>query len=38
VEFSVDGVLVVTNREHVPTLASRLWIAAWFPRDWAGTP
>ena len=38
VRFFVDGVLVATNRAHVPTLASRLWIAAWFPRGWAGTP
>ena len=38
VEFFVDGVLVATNRDHVPNIASRLWIAAWFPRDWAGTP
>ena len=38
VEFYVDDVLVATNRDHIPNIASRLWIAAWFPRDWAGTP
>ena len=37
-EMMCDGVLVATNRDHVPNIASRLWIAAWFPRDWAGTP
>ena len=38
VEFYVDGVLVATNRQHVPTLAGRLWVGAWFPDSWAGDP
>ena len=38
VEFYVDGVLVATNDSHVPTRAARLWVGAWFPKDWAGTP
>jgi hypothetical protein len=38
VEFYVDGVLVQTNSDKVPTRASRFWIGAWFPKDWAGVP
>ena len=38
VDFYVDGVLEGTNFEHIPTKKSRLWIAAWFPDGWAGTP
>lgn len=38
VEFFVDGVLVQTNRTHVPSLPSEFWIGAWFPRGWTGTP
>jgi len=38
VDFYIDDVLVHTATDHVPTIASRLWIGAWFPRDWAGTP
>jgi beta-glucanase (GH16 family) len=38
VDFYVDGRLVQTNTKHVPTLAGRLWLGAWFPAGWAGTP
>lgn len=38
VEFYVDGVLVATNDDHVPTRAARFRIGAWFPKGWAGTP
>ncbi|OUS77971.1 hypothetical protein B1748_04155 [Paenibacillus sp. MY03] len=38
VEFYIDDVLLQTNYDHVPTNASRLWIGAWFPNNWAGTP
>ena len=38
VEFYFDGVPVVTNYTHVPTKAGRLWVGAWFPNGWAGTP
>jgi beta-glucanase (GH16 family) len=38
VDFYVDGRLVQTNTKHVPSLAGRLWIAAWFPNGWAGEP
>ena len=38
VEFYFDGVPVVTNATHVPTKAGRLWVGAWFPNGWAGTP
>ena len=38
VEFYFDGVPVVTNYTHIPTKAGRLWVGAWFPNGWAGTP
>ncbi|MGI2293551.1 glycoside hydrolase family 16 protein [Paenibacillus sp. GXUN7292] len=38
VEFYIDDVLIHTTTDHVPTHASRLWIGAWFPNSWAGTP
>ena len=38
VEFYFDGVPVVTNYTHIPYKAGRLWIGAWFPNGWAGTP
>ena len=38
VDFYVDGVLVNTNYTHIPVNAGRLWLGAWFPRNWAGTP
>ncbi len=38
VDFYIDDVLIHTTTDHVPTLASRLWIGAWFPATWAGTP
>jgi hypothetical protein len=38
VKFYVDDVLKQTNTEYVPTRSSRLWIAAWFPNEWAGVP
>ena len=38
VEFYFDGVPVVTNYTHIPTKAGRLWVGAWFPKGWAGTP
>ena len=38
VEFYFDGELVRTNTENVPTKAGRLWVGAWFPNGWAGTP
>ena len=38
IDFYVDGVKVATNTSYVPTKASRFWIGAWFPKDWAGSP
>lgn len=38
VEFYFDGVCVQTNYTHIPTKAGRLWVGAWFPNGWAGTP
>jgi hypothetical protein len=38
VEFFVDGDLVATNTDPVPTNAGRLWLGAWFPDGWAGDP
>jgi len=37
VDFFVDGKLYTTNRDHVPFIAGRLWLGAWFPNKWAGT-
>ncbi|MEV4515215.1 glycoside hydrolase family 16 protein [Dactylosporangium sp. NPDC049525] len=37
VDFYVDGVKMATSTTHIPTRASRLWIATWFPNTWAGT-
>ena len=31
VDFYVDGELLYTSYEHIPTNASRLWIGIWFP-------
>ncbi|MFD2115347.1 glycoside hydrolase family 16 protein [Paenibacillus yanchengensis] len=38
VDFYIDDVLLHTTTEHIPTIGSRLWIGAWFPNNWAGTP
>ncbi len=38
VEFHVDDVLIETEYEDVPTIGGRFWLAAWFPKDWAGIP
>ena len=38
VEFYFDGVPVVTNYTYIPYKAGRLWVGAWFPNGWAGTP
>ncbi len=38
VEFYIDGVLKNTTTTDVPTNAGRLWIGAWFPNGWTGTP
>ena len=38
VDYYVDDVLVKTTTSHIPTMAGRLWVGAWFPKDWAGTP
>ena len=38
VAFYVDDVLVTTSTTHVPTAAGRLWLGAWFPKEWAGDP
>ena len=31
VDFYVDGQLLYTSYEHIPTHASRLWLGIWFP-------
>ena len=31
VDFYVDGQLLYTSYEHIPTPASRLWLGIWFP-------
>lgn len=36
VEFYVDNVLINTTYTHVPTNASRFWLAVWFPKNWGG--
>ncbi len=38
VEFFVDEVKVATSTTHIPSAAGRLWLGAWFPRNWAGVP
>ena len=38
VEWYIDDVLYATNTTDVPTYASRLYLCAWFPNAWAGTP
>ncbi len=38
VEYHVDGVLVMTIRENVPTNKMYFNIGCWFPRDWCGQP
>ena len=38
VKFYVDGSLVKVITTNVPRYAGRLWIGAWFPRNWAGVP
>jgi hypothetical protein len=37
VDFYVDGIKYATSTTNVPTRASRFWIAAWFPNEWAGS-
>ena len=39
VEFYIDGQLIVTNTQHVPTIPGRCWVGVWFPSGrtrWAG--
>ena len=36
VEFYIDGKLVASEKNNVPSLASRFWVGAWFPTAWAG--
>lgn len=38
VEYYVDGVLVMTIRDNVPTNEMYFNIGCWFPRDWCGQP
>ena len=38
VEYYVDGVLVMTIRDYIPTNEMYLNIGCWFPRDWCGQP
>lgn len=38
VQFKLDGRHLTTIRTHVPTIAGHLWLGAWAPREWAGTP
>lgn len=38
VDFYIDDVWQYTIDTNIPARAGRLWIGAWFPRDWAGTP
>ena len=50
VDFYVDGQLLYTSYEHIPTPASRLWLGIWFPASkdsdgdglgdtgWTGSP
>ncbi len=37
-EFFLDGEYLMTNWDHVPFYAGRLWIGSWFPNKWAGDP
>ncbi|SDA37400.1 Glycosyl hydrolases family 16 [Lachnospiraceae bacterium G11] len=38
VEYYVDGNLVCTNTQYIPTKAGRFWVGVWFPKNWAGSP
>jgi beta-glucanase (GH16 family) len=38
VEWYVDGELWATNTTDVPFYAGRVFLGAWFPNTWAGTP
>ena len=38
VDFFLDGEIIRTNRENVPTLPGEFWIGVWFPKRWTGTP
>jgi len=38
VDFYIDGQLIHTSYDNVPTYAGRLWLGLWFPERWAGDP
>lgn len=38
VDFYLDGVFLRSATADVPDIAGRLWLGAWFPNGWTGTP
>ena len=38
VDFYIDGHLLYTASENVPTEPAPLWLGVWFPQVWAGDP
>ncbi|MEX2461160.1 MAG: glycoside hydrolase family 16 protein, partial [Paenibacillaceae bacterium] len=38
VDFYLDGVFLRSITTHIPDIAGRLWLGAWFPNGWTGTP
>lgn len=38
VDFYIDGRLIHTSHDNIPTYAGRLWLGLWFPERWVGDP
>jgi len=37
-DFYLDGVFLRSITTDIPDIAGRLWLGAWFPNGWTGTP
>lgn len=38
VDFYIDGQLIHTSYDNIPTHAGRFWLGVWFPERWVGDP